>query len=60
VPVFGDVYPVTQLQACTDPAPVDMRLTVVPDAGHDVWSRTYGNSDNFNIYDWLLSHTKPS
>jgi poly(3-hydroxybutyrate) depolymerase len=59
VPVFGDVYPLTQLQACTNPAPVDARLTVVPNAGHDVWSRTYGGADNYDIYSWLLSHTKP-
>ncbi|MEA2678158.1 MAG: hypothetical protein QOJ81_2299 [Chloroflexota bacterium] len=56
VPLVGDVYPVTQIQACTSPASADARLTIVPNAGHDVWSRTYGGSDNFDIYSWLLSH----
>jgi hypothetical protein len=59
VNVFGDVYPLTQLQACTSPAPVDARLTVVPDAPHDVWARTYSGSDHYDIYSWMLSHTKP-
>jgi hypothetical protein len=58
VPIYGDVYPLTELQSCTDPAPVDARLTVFPNAGHDVWTRTYSIGDGFDIYEWLLSHTK--
>jgi len=57
VPVRGDVYPVTTLQACTDPAPVDARLKVYRDESHDVWSETY-ISTRYDIYDWLLSHHK--
>jgi poly(3-hydroxybutyrate) depolymerase len=55
VAVRGDVYPLTTLQACTNPAPVDARLTVLPGAGHDVWTETYRAND-YDIYDWLLSH----
>jgi predicted peptidase len=31
------------------------RLTMLPDAGHDVWTETYADSD---IYDWLLEHQR--
>ena len=56
VAVRGDVYAVTTLQACTNPAPVDARLTVYPDLGHDVWTETY-RAKTYDIYAWLLSHT---
>ena len=55
VAVRGDVYPLTTLQACTNPAPVDARLTVYPGEGHDVWTETY-RAKTYGIYDWLLSH----
>jgi predicted peptidase len=55
VAVRGDVYPLTTLQACTNPAPVDTRLTVLSGAGHDVWTETY-RANSYDIYDWLLSH----
>jgi predicted esterase len=55
VPVRGDVYPLTTLQACTDPAPVDARLTVYADEPHAVWTQTY-LAKTYDIYDWLLSH----
>jgi predicted peptidase len=54
----GDVYPMESLQACTDPKAVDARLTVYPDSGHDVWSRTYDTTAGYDIYSWMLSHTK--
>jgi poly(3-hydroxybutyrate) depolymerase len=57
VPVRGDVYPLTTLQACTDPAPVDARLKVYQGAQHDVWTETY-ISTRYDIYGWLLSHHK--
>lgn len=31
------------------------KLTVYPNAGHDVWTETYNNPD---VYDWLLSKTR--
>ncbi len=58
VPVIGDVYPISQLQACTGPAPVDARLTVFPLSGHDVWTRTYSLDGGPDIYEWMLSHHK--
>jgi len=58
VALVGDVYPITRLQACTDPAPVDARLTVFPNSGHDVWTRVYGGTSGYDIYSWLLSHHK--
>ena len=35
----------------------NVRLTVYADAGHDSWTPTYKNPE---VYDWLLSHQKPS
>jgi predicted esterase len=57
VPVRGDVYPLTALQACTDPAPLDARLKVYVGESHDVWTETY-ISTQYDIYAWLLSHHK--
>ena len=54
----GDVYPMESLQACTHPKAADARLTVYPDSGHDVWSRTYDMTAGYDIYNWMLSHTK--
>ena len=54
----GRRYPLTALQACTDPVPVDARLSVFPRVGHDVWDITYNGSAGYDLYDWFLSHTK--
>ena len=54
----GRVYPVESLQACTDPKAVDARLTIYPGSGHDVWSRTYDMTSGYDIYSWMLSHTR--
>ncbi|MEO8625525.1 MAG: hypothetical protein ABI452_02390 [Candidatus Limnocylindrales bacterium] len=59
VPISGAVYPLTQLQACANPPPVDARLTVFADSSHDVWSRTYTGSDFYDIFSWFLSHFRP-
>jgi predicted esterase len=58
VPARYDTYSIGSLQGCTDPAPVDARLTLYPDATHDAWTRTYDLSAGNDIYSWLLSHTK--
>jgi predicted peptidase len=58
VEVSGDVYPITKLNECTDPAPAEAKLTVFPLSDHDVWTRTYTGRDGYDIYGWLLSHTK--
>jgi predicted peptidase len=58
VPVHGDAYPLAALERCTDPAPVDARLTVYPSTGHDSWTQTYQRSAEDDIYSWMLSHTR--
>jgi predicted peptidase len=58
VPIETETYPLEKLHECTDPSPVDARLTVFPSSGHDVWTRTYRGSDGYDIYDWMLSHHK--
>ena len=54
----GDVYPINSLNACTSPPPVDARITIFPISGHDVWTRVYDMSSGYDIYSWMLSHTK--
>jgi predicted esterase len=56
VPVRGDVYPISTLQACTDPPATDARVTVFPDREHDVWWFTYSGAAGYDIYAWLLGH----
>lgn len=58
VAIEGDVYPLTFLNSCTDPSPVDARLTVYKLGGHNVWDETYGLGAGYDIYTWLLSHSK--
>lgn len=57
VSTAGVVPAVEQLQGCTDPPPVDVRLTVYPDVGHESWDRTYDLSAGHDVYAWLLEHT---
>ena len=54
----GDTYPIEALKRCTDPTPTDARLTVFQLAGHDVWTRVYNGTAGYDIFDWMLSHTK--
>ncbi len=59
VPVAGSTEAIASLRACTDPAPVDAKLTVYPGVPHDSWTMTYNLSDPKNdIYAWLMSHSK--
>lgn len=60
VPVAGITSPIKALNTCTDPAPVDLRLTIYPKAGHDSWTRTYDLSAGHDIYAWLLQHQRAS
>ena len=55
----GTIYPMEQLQACTDPIATDARLTIYPGVGHDSWTQTYNLSAGYDIYEWLMSHTNP-
>lgn len=59
VPVQYVEDAVAKLQSCTDPAPIELDLTVYPDADHDAWTRTYDLSAGHDVFAWLLAHTKP-
>jgi predicted peptidase len=60
VSVFGSVRPISRLkEECTDPAPVDLRLTVYPGVDHDSWRATYDLSGGHDFYAWLLRHENP-
>lgn len=55
----GSIATVASLKACTDPPPVDVKLTTYPGVGHDSWTMTYALSNPENdIYTWLASHHK--
>ena len=58
VPTRYGVNSMARLQACTDPPPVDARLTLYEDVDHDSWTRTYDLSAGYDIYDWLLRYRK--
>ena len=49
---------VTDLHACTNPPPNEVKLTVYPDADHDAWTRTYDGSAGHDIYEWLLDQER--
>ncbi len=52
--------PIDALKACTDPVPVDTRLTVLPGVGHEAWNGTYDLAAGEDIYAWMLEHDNPS
>jgi predicted peptidase len=54
----GSVRPIKLLRMCTNPKPVDLRLTVYPGVDHDSWSATYDLSAGHDIYAWLLRHKR--
>lgn len=56
----GVEQPISELKACTDPAPVDTRLTVYPGVGHEAWNGTYDLAAGHDIYSWLLDHQNAS
>ena len=55
----GTVEPMRELEACTDPKPLDARTTIYPGVGHDSWDRTYDLSAGHDVFAWLLSHEHP-
>ncbi|MCB1582496.1 MAG: hypothetical protein KDI92_05475, partial [Xanthomonadales bacterium] len=59
VDVNGTIYPINNLQTCTDPEPLDTSMVIYPGVGHDSWQRTYDlnhqQSDGYDIYEWFLS-----
>jgi predicted esterase len=61
VPIDWLTEKMTDLEACTDPAPTDLTFTVYPDGHHDVdtWGVTYDLSAGNDIYSWMLDHRAP-
>jgi dienelactone hydrolase len=60
VPVNGSEDPIASLNQCTDPPPVDARITVVPGGAHFIWQPFYdGTATGIDIYGWMLGHAKP-
>jgi alpha-beta hydrolase superfamily lysophospholipase len=57
VPVVHIQGPLDRIRACEGTEPVEMGLTVYPDAGHDASSRTYDLSAGHDIWAWMLEHT---
>ncbi len=55
----GSVDPINALDACTNPAAVDAKLTLYPGVGHNSWDQTYNLSSGNDIYAWMLGYTKP-
>jgi predicted peptidase len=55
-PTAGTIRPMAELEKCTDPKPVEARITIYDGVGHDSWDRTYDLSAGHDIYAWLLSH----
>jgi predicted peptidase len=58
VSVYGSVRPIRLLRMCTDPKPVDLRLTVYSDVGHDAAGPTYDLSAGEDVYAWMLGHRR--
>jgi predicted peptidase len=56
VPPEGSTKPMRELETCTDPAPLETRMTLYPGVDHNSWDRTYDLSAGHDIYAWLLSH----
>lgn len=59
VNVSGSINPIENLNECTDPAPIEAKLTVYPGVGHNSWDRTYDLSAGNDIYAWMLGYTHP-
>jgi dienelactone hydrolase len=57
VPVVHIEGPMERIRACAGADPVEMELTVYPDANHASWFRTYDLSAGHDAYAWLLQHT---
>lgn len=61
VELAGSVTPITRLNECTDPPPVDAELTVFPGQGHEIWDPIYDTTLGLDvdIYSWMLGFTNP-
>lgn len=59
VPVNGSIEPITALNECTDPQPVDARLDVLPGQDHLIWQPYYDGTNGVDIYAWMSDYTNP-
>jgi poly(3-hydroxybutyrate) depolymerase len=57
VPISGDNMALVHLTACPPPRK-DVRYTVYPGGGHDVWTQTYDLSAGNDVYAWLLGFSR--
>ncbi|HET6279538.1 MAG TPA: hypothetical protein VFH73_01175 [Polyangia bacterium] len=57
VPIGGDNMALARLTACPQPRK-DVKYTVYPGGGHDVWTRTYDLSAGNDVYAWLLGFSR--
>ena len=55
-PTSGTIRPMHRLEKCTNPKPIDARMTIYDGVDHDSWDRTYDLSAGHDVYAWLLSH----
>jgi len=60
VDVSGTMIPIEGLAQCTDPMPVDAKMTLFEGVAHDAWTATYNLSAGHDPYTWLLGHSKPA
>ncbi|MEA2697740.1 MAG: hypothetical protein QOI66_2011, partial [Myxococcales bacterium] len=57
VPIAGDNTALGHLTACPQPRK-EVKYTVYPGGGHDVWTRTYDLSAGNDVYTWLLGFSR--
>lgn len=59
VNVNGSINPIQNLNNCTDPAPVEAKITIYPGVGHNSWDMTYDPEGPNDIYSWMLGYQHP-
>lgn len=59
VGVNGSINPIENLNECTDPAPVEAKITIYPGVGHNSWDMTYDPEGPNDIYSWMLGYEHP-
>lgn len=57
VPPSGSIDPINSLNACTNPPPVEAKLTIYPGVGHNSWDMTYDGAAGHDVYGWMLGFT---
>lgn len=54
----GTVGIITAINNCKPKPKVAAKYTLYPKTGHNSWTKTYNGSGGYNIYEWMLSHSK--